>query len=204
MSDETERLIEALREQIKIAESQAKMATMQASDSAYELKEYHKKYQELEAAAKVAVTKAGVKVHADEYTVQAYVLAALERMSAAVRNDTVDTRMKKLEQLCYQAESTSGVLCREANPWDRVAWVLNQMACTITSLRNSPQVNGALKARIFRLQRSVGAEVTPSAPKLAPDASDFDTLLYVLDLIEMKVAESRRVHDLFLKLKEVL
>lgn len=153
------------------------------NDTNYELKEYNKKYKELEQAAKDALATVGLQAHPSEYTVQATVLAALSRLADAALNDTVDSRIKVLEEVCYSAESGSGCMCTAKNPWDRVKWVLQAMESKIRLLKLQP-ANEKVTKRIYQIQRNLNAE--DDRPFATPYRTEEETLLHVLDLIEKK------------------
>lgn len=177
-----------------------------ARDAASELKKYNKKYKELEQAAKEALSHVGLGVQPEEYTVQAYVLATLSRLAEAAHNDTVDTRMNPheaaVEQACYSAESHTGIMCREANPWSRVEYVLKNMSAEISRLRNHAKpVSETVKQRIWQIQRNLNAEAGRTA---IPHQTDVEEVLAVLDLIEKKAMEAQNVRAACLKLKDLL
>jgi hypothetical protein len=159
------------------------------NDALGELKGYHKAYKELEKATVAAMAKVGLRSDAEPYTVQAQVLQALERLSEAAFNDTVDSRLKKLEQVCYAAESRSGVMCREENPWQRIRYVLENMAAEIARLKVNKEnaVSPLVYRRINELMVFLGAD----GCRQGAWVDEASQAIAMLDAIQKKVKEAQ-------------
>jgi hypothetical protein len=167
-----------------------------------ELSEYHRKYNELETTAERAMERVGL-VSEGCSTKHDAIKQSLERLSEAAHNDTVDARMKELEQVCYAAETRSGIMCREENPWRRVKYMLENLAAEIARSKVGVKVHEKIKGKVWAILTNLGVGVVAVAGD-ARWSDDVSEVLDVLGAIEKKAYEAQNVRAACLKLKELL
>jgi hypothetical protein len=199
--DSREKKIDGLVCQLREVSDELESSRRQARSAACELKDYHVKYQALDKAADEACIFAGLD-RSGEGIVQDVVLDSLDRLSKACVADTTDTRIKRLEQVCYGAESRSGVSCREINPWRRIEYVLNTMAAELAHLRVTGKVPEAVRKKVWAIQRNLGAEVSDHTHSHHRDETE--EVINVLKAIENTAMDAQNVRAACLKLKELL
>lgn len=183
---------ESERERCNAAKSQA-----EAAKYLEDLKDYEKAFKEIGAAAEKAMVSVGMQYGAGKWTKRECLIDALERLSEAALNDTVDSKIKELEQACYSAESQSGCLCKEQNPWARVKWVLNQQACKIR--HQEFQVPEKVRKKLWAILSNLGMGVVEGAA-----FNGADEAMAILEAIEKKAYEGQNIRAACVRLKELL
>lgn len=190
------RCLAAIRE----AAGASKLVEAERESARAELVTYHKRYQELDRAAAVALARVGLVCEFDSHLVQDRVVQTLDRLSDAALNDTVDKRIKELEQVCYLAESTGGVMCREENPWTRVTWVLQQLSAQLARYRVQGSEDLApIRKRLWHIATNLGFDgVEGSWKNHTAEIND------LLAAIEKKAYEGQNVKAALLRVKDLL
>lgn len=192
-----------LKEEIDVlkADNQAAIEgrDKELNEQSGELKMYGNRYKELDQAAKKALASVGLTVVPEPYTVQQTILDALEKLAEAAFNDTVDSKLKELEQVCYSAESRSGIMCREENPWARIKWVLDGMSSEICRWRCGNNVHETVRTRMRETASRLGLVLTKVAWR-----SELGEVSELLGMLEKKALEGQDIKAACLKLKELL
>jgi len=170
-----------------------------------ELKDYNKYYKELHVAADKAATDAGL-APGHGYLVQLSILDVLERLSEACVNDTTDTRIKELEQVCYSAESRSGVMCKEQSPWRRIRYVLENMAAEIARLKctGGNKVPEEVLRKLWAVLQNLDAKGADMAGEGGEWSTDTGKALALIERIAEKAYRGQDIRATCLKLKELL
>lgn len=184
---------ESVRDQRNAAKSQA-----EAAKYLDDLKDYEKAFKELDAAAKKAMEAVGMQYGAGKWTKRECLIDALERLSEVALNDTVDSKIKELEQVCYHAESQSGCLSTRQNPWQRVKEVLETMAAKIR--RQEHQVPDEVWRKMWAILSNLGLSQTWGGGTL----SQAEEAMHVLRAIETKAYDCQNIKAACMRLKELL
>lgn len=173
----------------------------------WELKDYHGKYCKLYDVACATANSAGLSSPSG-LTKQEGIINILNRLSTACVTDTVDTRIKALEQECYAAESRTGIMCRERHPSARISWVLNQMSCELvrlqTKMGDPPKVPEEILKKLWVVLQNLDATGASMAGEGGEWSTETGKAMALIERIAEKAYKGQNISEACKRLKELL